>query len=705
MKLKRQSVKAKKEVKAAKTKKTKSVSHRIGAIVVSSMFLCAVFIISIALFIFSVEFTSQTNADLGKIADGIYTNLNEKKETSLGIIDSLATRPDIISAVESNDVVKIGEILRAINKSIKTDFIALTDAKGVVIARGHSSDKGDNLTNLAIVKNALSGRSGHDFAQAKYSPLELLVSSPIKSNGKIIGCIAAGYDYGSYTFVNKIKSDYAVDCTIYRDDERISSTIENIIGSKISDEKIKKTVFEDKKKFSGRSKIGSTYYVSAYFPLLGTNGRVAGMIFVGKSISSLLLVIMKKVCLYLLPASVLLMALQAIIALGVARKIIKPLSFVKTAFNAFCHGDLTQSLPESKEKDEIGELIGAFNTSSSVLRGVVGSLKDTRHILEGASNRMNLISEETAGAITQVVIEIDNLKSQVKNQNKSVGETSFAVENITKNISLLGDMIENQSASIEQASASIEQMIGNISSVNKSMDKMAKSFSYLQDDANTGFEKLQAVNSRIASIEKESVRLQDANAAIASIASQTNLLAIHAAIEAAHAGEAGSGFAVVADEIRKLSETSSKQSKTIGEQLLNIRSSISDVSSAADDSSKAFAAVSEQLRETDALVSSIKSAMSEQDEGSKQIVEVLGFMNESTGKVRSSAKEITRDSSQIVSEVQSLSAASDSITNSMDEMSLVAVKIGETSEELQGAANGVKSSVGEIGNQIDIFTA
>ena len=656
------------------------------------MFLCAVFIISIALFIFSVEFTSQTNADLGKIADGIYTNLNEKKETSLGIIESISSRPDIISAVESNDSVKIGEILRAINKSIKTDFIALTDAKGVVIARGHSSDKGDSLTNLAIVKNALSGRSGHDFEQAKYSPLELMVSSPIKSNGKIIGCIAAGYDYGSYTFVNKIKSDYAVDCTIYRDDERISSTIEN-------------TVFEDKKKFSGRSKIGSTYYVSAYFPLLGTNGRVAGMIFVGKSISSLLLVIMKKVCLYLLPASVLLMALQAIIALGVARKIIKPLSFVKTAFNAFCHGDLTQSLPESKEKDEIGELIGAFNTSSSVLRGVVGSLKDTRHILEGASNRMNLISEETAGAITQVVIEIDNLKSQVKNQNKSVGETSFAVENITKNISLLGDMIENQSASIEQASASIEQMIGNISSVNKSMDKMAKSFSYLQDDANTGFEKLQAVNSRIASIEKESVRLQDANAAIASIASQTNLLAINAAIEAAHAGEAGSGFAVVADEIRKLSETSSKQSKTIGEQLLNIRSSIGDVSSAADDSSKAFAAVSEQLRETDALVSSIKSAMSEQDEGSKQIVEVLGFMNESTGKVRNSAKEITRDSSQIVSEVQSLSAASDSITNSMDEMSLVAVKIGDTSEELQGAANGVKTSVGEIGNQIDIFTA
>ena len=264
-------------------------------------------------------------------------------------------------------------------------------------------------------------------------------------------------------------------------------------------------------------------------------------------------------------------------------------------------------------------------------------------------------------------------------------------------------MIETQSNGVSQASVAVEQMIGNISAVNGSVEKMAASFENLEKTATEGISKQQRVSAHVAEIEAQSKALQDANVAITNVASQTNLLAMNAAIEAAHAGEAGKGFSVVADEIRKLSETSAAESRKISEELHKIVESIEAVVLAAHESSESFAGVGEKISQTDQLVNQINLAMKEQKEGSRQIVDVLKMMNDSTLEVKNASHEMAVGNRAILEEIRNLQDATNVIKDGIDEMSCGASEMNKTSALLSHISTKVTDSINRIGNQIDQF--
>jgi len=388
----------------------------------------------------------------------------------------------------------------------------------------------------------------------------------------------------------------------------------------------------------------------------------------------------------------------------VARSITAPIQTAVSALQNIAQGDgdLTVRLPVTGN-DEITDMAEYFNETIEKIGSSIKSVGANSNTMEAIGNELASQMTGTASAVNKISATIDGIKQQTLTQAASVTETAATTEEIVRTIKQLNSSIETQAAHVAQSSSSVEEMVANIASIGQTLGKADEVIKNLTNATGDGKATLVTSNTVTQKIAEESGSLMEASSVIQHIASQTNLLAMNAAIEAAHAGEAGKGFAVVADEIRKLAEDSAAQGKTITATLKNLSGEIETLSASSKTVEEKFNAIFTLAAQVKEMSARLTESMREQENGSREVLSAIRSINTVTVEVQAGAEEMLKGGESVTAEMHKLDELTRIITESMNEMVSGAVQINNAVQEVNEITQKNKRSIDNLALEVGKF--
>ena len=322
--------------------------------------------------------------------------------------------------------------------------------------------------------------------------------------------------------------------------------------------------------------------------------------------------------------------LGILLAIGITRLIVRPLSRCVSALKKVGTGDLTVRV-KVDSADEVGQMAQTLNQTAEAMAGTVGRVHANSDLLASASEELSAVSAELAA---------------------SAEETSAQVSTVSDSAGMV-------SAGVQAVAAGADEMGVSIREISNSANEAA-------GVAADAARKAESTNTSVARLGEASAQIGTVVALITSIAEQTNLLALNATIEAARAGESGKGFAVVASEVKDLAQETARATQQITEQ-------VGAIQDEAGNAVTAIRQIAEVIGTINDYATTIAAAVEEQ--------------TATTAEIARSVSQAAQGSSSIADNITGVAEAAHQVTSGATETQATASELARTAADLQATVS------------------
>ena len=343
-------------------------------------------------------------------------------------------------------------------------------------------------------------------------------------------------------------------------------------------------------------------------------------------------------------ATLLALLVGVLAAVLITRQITRPLRETLEVVERIAAGDLTHDVRVTR-RDELGVLQQGIARMGTTLRDLISGIRDGVTQIASAAEELSAVTEQTSAGVNSQKVETDQVAT-------AMHEMAMTVQEVARNA--------------EQASQAATEADGQARSGDRVVGEAISQIERLAQEVKRSTDAMEL-------LQQESQKIGSVMDVIKSVAEQTNLLALNAAIEAARAGEAGRGFAVVADEVRGLAQRTQKSTEEIEELVASLQNGTQQVANVMVGSRTL----------TDSSV-------------------------ELTRKAGASLESITRTVSNIQSMNQQIAAAAEQQSAVAEEITRSILNVRDVSEQTSAASEETAASsveLARLGNQLQTMVS